>query len=88
MDLVSVVLITIYAGISLIPIIYNHNYVENTRNKYHDNTAKNKEEATTASHQRMFLGKSLVILLNNLDDREIESILRKINKKNNQASPT
>ncbi len=82
MDMLSLLIITVYLGLSLIPIIYNHLKIES--NDLTNKTTKNVAASTP------HLQHNIVIVLNNIDEKdlktilsEIESLTKRLSRRNN-----
>ncbi|WFO76147.1 hypothetical protein J4526_04760 [Desulfurococcaceae archaeon MEX13E-LK6-19] len=72
MDMLSLLIITVYLGLSLIPIMYNHLRIgsKDLTNK----TTKNVAASTPR------LQHNIVIVLNNVDEKDLKTILYEIEK--------
>ncbi len=74
MEIFSLVLIMVYIGIALIPIIYNHTATSSRR----ENVAK--YIASKTDSEKVFTSRSIIVFLNNLSDEQINIILDQINR--------
>ncbi len=78
MSIFSIVLISIYIGLSLLPIIYNHIMTRGITTK--EDVVKNVFNKPSRSSSPTFLGssRSLIVFLNNLNDDQINYILNQL----------
>ena len=78
MSIFSIVLISVYIGLSLLPIIYNHIMTRGSIVKEYD--AKNVFNKPSKNNTPSFLGnsRSLIVFLNNLSDDQINYILNQL----------
>ncbi len=78
MSIFSIVLISVYIGLSLLPIIYNHIMTRGSVAKEYD--AKSVLNKPSKNNTPSFLGnnRSLIVFLNNLSDDQINYILNQL----------
>ncbi|ADI32257.1 hypothetical protein [Staphylothermus hellenicus] len=70
-DQISLAMIAIYLTLITIPLIYNNKYI-----KENNGMPRNKNNNLTYSHEIKPLTKSVIILLNNLNEKQLDTILK------------
>ena len=78
MSIFSIILISVYIGLSLLPIIYNHIMTRGSVVK--ENDVKNVFNKPSKKNTPSFLGnsRSLIVFLNNLNEDQINYILNQL----------
>ncbi len=82
MDPVTLMLVIVYLGILLLPMVYNHKVYRaygSSSKEYSRQYSINMEEAILDAKA---MSNNLVILLNNIDKEELEAILEVVKSKN------
>lgn len=69
MDLINTLIVSIYLVISIILIVYNHTYIR----RKESSIGRDKEAVTTLKQH--LTGSNIVIILGNIDSREVMSIV-------------
>ncbi|GEM_PF-1997410 len=79
MSIFSIILISIYISLSLLPIIYNHvSTRENTATREGDGDKVYSEGYEKTFYNQALAGRGLIVFLNNLSDDQIKYILNQL----------
>ncbi|ABN70385.1 hypothetical protein Smar_1294 [Staphylothermus marinus F1] len=70
-DQISLLIIAIYLTLIIIPLIYNDKYI-----KENNRMPRNKNNNPIHVHELKPLSKSVIILLNNLNEKQLDTILK------------